>query len=55
MSEEITKYKYRVLRDGVRISDEVLSYDEAIVEQNRWLNILKKWPDGTKITIEPCE
>jgi hypothetical protein len=45
--------KYIIMRDDKPISNEELSFDEAKKELERWQNILKRWPDGTKVRMEP--
>ncbi len=43
---------YAVFRSGVRVSDSV--YDSkfsAQREHDYWVNILRRWPDGTKMEI----
>lgn len=45
--------KYTVMRNDRRITDEELSLEDAQKELERWQNILKRWPDGTKVRIEP--
>jgi hypothetical protein len=47
--------KYVVMRNDKKITDEELSFDEAKRELERWENILKRWPDGTKVRIEPVK
>lgn len=51
--EESKNVKYIVMRDDRPISDEKFSLEEAQKELERWDNILKRWPDGTKVRIEP--
>ena len=46
------KSKYIVMRNDRPISTEELTLDEAKKELERWENILKRWPDGTKDHIE---
>lgn len=46
------KSKYIVMRNDRPISTEELTLDEAKKELERWENILKRWPDGTKVHIE---
>lgn len=45
--------KYIIMRDDRKISDEELTFEEATEELNRWKKILKRWPDGTKVRMEP--
>jgi hypothetical protein len=45
--------KYVVMRDNIKISNDEFTLEEATNELNRWKAILKKWPDGTKVRIEP--
>lgn len=48
-----TANKYIVTRNGVRVSDQ--QYDskkEANEEYMYWLNIVKRWPDGSEIKIQ---
>lgn len=47
--------KYVVMRDERKISDEELSLEEATRELERWNKILERWPDGTKVRIEPVK
>jgi hypothetical protein len=49
--EEVEK-KYLVMRNDKPISNEELTLGEAKKELERWNNILKRWPDGTKVRIE---
>jgi hypothetical protein len=45
--------KYIVLRDGVRVSEDMHnSQTEAELEANYWREIIKRWPDGTKVVIK---
>ena len=45
--------KFVVLRDGVRVSDDLHDRPEdAEHEANFWREIIKRWPDGTKVTIK---
>jgi hypothetical protein len=44
--------KYIVKRNGIRVSE--VSYDteqEAMTEYNHWINIIKKWPDGSQLEV----
>lgn len=44
--------KYVVTRDGYRVSDiEYQNREDASNEYIFWNNVVKKWPDGTKIDI----
>ena len=46
--------KYIVKRNGYRVSTEDYStYDEAVEEKEHWEEIIRKWPDGSVISIEP--
>lgn len=45
--------KYVVMRNDKKITGEELTLDEATKELERWQNILKRWPDGTTVRIEP--
>lgn len=45
---------YAVFRNGVRVSDS--EYDSKLsaqTEHDYWVNLIKRWPDGSKITIRP--
>jgi hypothetical protein len=45
--------KFIVLRDGVRVSDDMHESEaQAEREANFWREIIKRWPDGTKVTIK---
>jgi len=45
--------KYIVLRDGIRVSEDMHNSEvEASREANFWREIIKRWPDGTKVTIK---
>jgi hypothetical protein len=45
--------KYIVTRSGTRVSDlEYDSKEKAKSEYDSWCNVVKRWPDGTKIQIE---
>lgn len=45
--------RYVVKRNGIRVSEEVHSvYEEAETELKYWTEIIKRWPDGSKLTIE---
>lgn len=44
--------KYIVMRNDKPITNEELTLEEAKDELERWQNILKRWPDGTKVRIE---
>lgn len=45
--------KFIVLRDGIRVSDDMHDRSEdAEHEANFWREIIKRWPDGTKVTIK---
>jgi hypothetical protein len=46
------KAKYIVMRNDRPITNEELTFEEAMSELTRWENILKRWPDGTKVRIE---
>lgn len=44
--------RYVVMRDEVRVSDdEYFSEHDAQPEYQHWLNIIKRWPDNSKIKI----
>lgn len=45
--------KYIVMRNDKPITNEELTLEEAQQELERWQNILKRWPDGTKVKIQP--
>lgn len=45
---------FAVYRSGIRVSDSVYPSDRdpsALNEKRYWENILKRYPDGTKISI----
>jgi hypothetical protein len=45
--------KYIVLRDGIRVSYDMHNTQaEAEVEANHWREIIKRWPDGTKVVVK---
>jgi hypothetical protein len=45
--------KFIVLRDGVRVSEDMHSSEtSAEVEANYWRDIIKRWPDGTKVVVK---
>ncbi len=45
--------RYVVIRSGIRVSElEYDNVDDAAQEVGHWQQILNKWPDGTKITVE---
>lgn len=52
---EKTNEKYIVMRDDRKITGEELSFEDATKELERWQKIIKKWPDGTKVRIEPVK
>ena len=44
--------KYAVSRNGSRVSDlEYTNKEEAKTEYDHWNNIVKRWPDGSKLEI----
>ena len=44
--------KYAVIRNGSRVSDlEYTNKEEAKTEYDHWNNIVKRWPDGSKLEI----
>ena len=44
--------KYVVIRNGLRVSElEYLNEEEDKVEYDHWKNIVKRWPDGSKLEI----
>lgn len=46
-------HKFIVLRDGVKVSEDIHEKEEkAEQEANFWREIIKRWPDGTKVTIK---
>lgn len=46
--------RYIVKRNNIRVSEEVHhTYEDAKEECDYWENILKKWPDGSVLEIEP--
>lgn len=51
-SQKTETIMYAVFRSGVRVSDsEYDSKGDAQRELDYWANILKRWPDGTKLEI----
>ena len=45
--------KFIVLRDGIRVSDDMHDkMENAEYEANHWREIIRRWPDGTKVTIK---
>jgi hypothetical protein len=45
--------KYIVLRDGIRVSEDMHnSLPKAEVEASYWREIIKRWPDGTKVVVK---
>jgi len=45
--------KFIVLRDGVRVSEDMHSTEaSAEVEANYWREIIRRWPDGTKVIVK---
>lgn len=53
-SETVTSSlkKFVVVRSGTRVSELVYeSKQDANIEFDHWLGIVKRWPDGTKIEI----
>ena len=45
---------FAVYRSGIRVSDSVYPSERdilAVSEKKYWDNILRKWPDGTKMAI----
>ncbi len=51
--DELDKKRYIVMRNDKPLTGEELTLEEAKKELERWQNILKRWPDGTKVRIEP--
>lgn len=50
---EINDPRYIVKRNGIRVSEEVhTSYESATNELNYWKDLIKRWPDGSKLTID---
>ena len=46
--------RYIVKRNNIRVSEEVHhTYEDAKEEYEYWENIIKKWPDGSVLEIEP--
>jgi len=46
-------HKFIVLRDGVRVSEDMHESEaQAEKEANFWREIIKRWPDGTKVVIK---
>jgi len=45
--------KFIVLRDGIRVSEYMHSSEaSAEIEANHWREIIKRWPDGTKVIVK---
>ena len=45
--------KFIVLRDSIRVSDDMHDkMENAEHEANHWREIIRRWPDGTKVTIK---
>jgi len=45
--------KFIVLRDGIRVSDDMHDkMESAEHEAEHWREIIRRWPDGTKVTIK---
>lgn len=53
LADEIDKMRYKVMRNDKPVTNEELTLEEAKKELERWQNILKRWPDGTKVRLEP--
>jgi hypothetical protein len=53
LSDEVEKMRYKVMRNDKPVTNEELTLEEAQQELNRWQNILKRWPDGTRVRLEP--
>lgn len=53
LADEIDKMRYKVMRNDKPVTNEELTLEEAKKELERWQNILKRWPDGTKVILEP--
>ncbi|MHA2183128.1 MAG: hypothetical protein ACXAAH_17045 [Promethearchaeota archaeon] len=50
------EHYYVVLRSGRRVSpSNHHTSNEAHMEKEYWVNILRKWPDGTKMEIVECK
>jgi hypothetical protein len=48
------KVAYIVTRNGIRVSDQsYASIEEAKVERDHWVKLIKRWPDNSVIKIEP--
>ena len=44
--------KFVVVRSGTRVSELVYeSKQDAKIEFDHWMGIIKRWPDGTKVEI----
>jgi hypothetical protein len=52
MQEVKDTTKYVVLRNERRTSQDEMTLEEATEELKRWQNIIKRWPDGSKVRIE---
>lgn len=49
---ETNELQYIVKRNGIRVSEEIhLTYEEAKQEFDYWTEIIKRWPDGSKLEI----
>jgi hypothetical protein len=45
---------YAVFRSGIRVSEQTYQNEfDAHIEADHWNKIIKKWPDGTQISVEP--
>lgn len=47
---------YAVFRSGIRVSDNVYETENDVAlkqEVEHWQTIVDRWPDGTKISVEP--
>jgi len=45
--------RFIVLRDGIRVSEDMhTDIKEAEIEAEFWRGIIRRWPDGTKVTIK---
>jgi hypothetical protein len=51
--DTLNSKKYIVMRNDKPITNEELTLEEAKKELERWHRILKRWPDGTKVRLEP--
>lgn len=52
-NSEYKEQGYAVFRSGIRVSEQVYNTEkDAQNEKNHWESIIKRWPDGTQITVK---